>query len=202
MGRSKAELQSFLDQSRQAGPLPSGQRFGIGKQGIVDVESGLHIINDTDFCILRQWNIFGLRIPTRFKDPARQSMSRWYDLFTPIILASHQGQRRVAEEDQLVVSKPIIDELLGKLGRKFARDAEELAHVAVFLSELAATVRPRQTLHVVKDDPDNRILKCALAGHAQAIVTGDKALLALKEYAGVRMVSLREYPEDAAHHPT
>jgi hypothetical protein len=42
MGRSKAELQSFLDQPRQAGPLLRCQRFGIGKQGIVDIKSGLH----------------------------------------------------------------------------------------------------------------------------------------------------------------
>jgi predicted nucleic acid-binding protein len=46
---------------------------------------------------------------------------------------------------------------------------------------------------VVKDDPDNRILECATAGHAEAIVTGDRALLGLHEYGGVRIVSLREY---------
>ena len=108
-------------------------------------------------------------------------------------------QRIAAEQDRLVVSRPIIDELLGILARKFARDAEELAHVAVFLSELALTVKPRRKLHVVKDEPDNRILECALAGHAEAIVTGDKALLALKQYAGVRIVSLREYLEYSAH---
>ena len=55
--------------------------------------------------------------------------------------------RRIVEErDQLVLSKPIIDELLGILGRKFSRDAEELAHLAVFLSDLALFVRPRRRL--------------------------------------------------------
>jgi hypothetical protein len=60
----------------------------------------------------------------------------------------------VEERDQLVLSKPIIDELLGILGRKFSRDAEELAHAAVFLSDLALFVKPRRRLRVVKDDPD------------------------------------------------
>ena len=101
------------------------------------------------------------------------------------------------EHDQLVLSKPIIDELLGILGRKFARDAEELAHAAVFLSDLALFVKPRRRLHVVKDDPDNRILECALAGRADAIVTGDRALLALGAYRGVRLMSLREYLDSA-----
>jgi putative PIN family toxin of toxin-antitoxin system len=102
-------------------------------------------------------------------------------------------QRILEEQDELVLSKPIIDELLGVLGRKFSRDAEQLSHVAVFLSELSLTVKPRQRLHVVKDEPDNRILECAVAGRADVIVTGDQALLALREYRGVRIVSLRDY---------
>jgi len=104
-------------------------------------------------------------------------------------------QRILEEKDELVLSRPILDELLGVLERKFARDAEELAHAALFLSELGVTVKPRQRLRVVKDEPDNRILECAIAGHAQAIVTGDRALLALGEYRGVRIVSLRDYLE-------
>jgi uncharacterized protein len=104
-------------------------------------------------------------------------------------------QRIVEEKDRLLLSKPILDELLGILGRKFARDAEALSHAAVFLSELSVVVKPRQRLHVVKDDPDNRILECAVAGAAAVIVTGDKALLALDEYKGVRIITLREYLE-------
>ena len=102
-------------------------------------------------------------------------------------------RRIVEEQDQLVISRPILDELLRILGRKFARDAEELAHAAVFLSELGVLVRPRRRLRVVRDEPDNRILECAVVGRAQAIVTGDKALLALGEYDGVRIISLRDY---------
>ena len=104
-------------------------------------------------------------------------------------------QRIVEERDQLVVSQPIIDELLGILSRKFSRDAEELAHVAVLLSELGVLVKPRQRLRVVADEPDNRILECAVAGHADAIVTGDKALLDLDEHDGIRIISLRAYLE-------
>jgi len=104
-------------------------------------------------------------------------------------------RRIIEEQDQLVISKPILNELLGILARKFSRDAEELAHVAVFLSDLALSVKPRRKLRVVKDEPDNRILECALAGHAEAIVTGDHALLSLGEYNGVRIIGLRDYLE-------
>jgi putative PIN family toxin of toxin-antitoxin system len=107
-------------------------------------------------------------------------------------------RRIIEEEDRLVVSKPILDELLGILSRKFSRDAEELAHIAVFLSDLGVFVKPRRRLHVVKDEPDNRILECAIAGRAEAIVTGDHALLSLGEYNGVRIISLRDYLGRAA----
>jgi len=93
----------------------------------------------------------------------------------------------------LAISKPIIHEVLGVLARKFARDAEELARVAVFLSELGEVVQPRKTLHVLSDEPDNRILECALAAHAKLIVTGDRAMLALDEHKGIRIVTLREF---------
>ena len=102
-------------------------------------------------------------------------------------------RRILDEQDQLVLSKPILDELLGVLARKFSRDAEELARAALFLSDLSLAVRPRKRLHVVKDEPDNRVLECAVASRADVIVTGDKNLLELREYRGVRIVSLREY---------
>lgn len=104
-------------------------------------------------------------------------------------------QRIVEEQDELILAKPILDELLGILARKFSRDAEELARVAVFLSSVATFVTPRRKLRVVKDDPDNRVLECALTGRVQAIVTGDRALLALESFRGVRLLSLREYLE-------
>ena len=109
--------------------------------------------------------------------------------------------KAVAGEVQLVVSRAIIRELLGVLARKFGRDAEELAHVAVFLAELAAVVRPRRKLGVLRDDADNRILECALAGRAEVIVAGDRAMLELGEYQEVRIVTLRKFLEVRPREP-
>lgn len=105
-------------------------------------------------------------------------------------------RRIVEEQDELLLSKPILDELLGILGRKFAREPEELAHIAVFLADLARFVRPRRRLSVVKDDPDNRILECAVAAGADLVVTGDRALLALREFRAVRIIGLRDFLGD------
>ena len=105
-----------------------------------------------------------------------------------------QALRKIIEgEDSLALSKQILDELLSVLARKFARNREELARVAVFLSNLGETVEPAESLTVLADEPDNRIVECALAANAQLIVTGDRAMLALGEYQGIRIISLSAY---------
>ena len=118
-------------------------------------------------------------------------------LVSALVFPGGRGEaalRRIVEErDALLISPPILDELLVVLARKFARDAEELARIAVLLSDLAQTVRPRARLKVVADDPDNRILECAVAGHADAIVTGDRALLALGTFRNIRLLTLAGY---------
>ena len=102
-----------------------------------------------------------------------------------------QALRKIIEgEDSLALSKQILDELLSVLARKFARNREELARVAVFLSNLGEIVEPAESLTVLADEPDNRIVECALAANAQLIVTGDRTMLALGEYQGIRIISL------------
>ena len=87
--------------------------------------------------------------------------------------AAQALDRVVAGTHGLFLSKPILDELLGVLARKFARDREELARVALFLSELAVMVRPKCRVRVMADIADNRVLECGLAAGADLIVTGD-----------------------------
>lgn len=106
---------------------------------------------------------------------------------------AEQAMLRVIEgRDQLVISRAIVKELLTTLSRRFGRDREELAHVAVYLAEIGRVVDPKRRLPVLEDEPDNRILECALAGQADMVVTGDRALLAVGEYAGVQIISLHE----------
>lgn len=101
--------------------------------------------------------------------------------------------RIIEGRDALIVSRPIIRELLEVLARKFARDAEQLSRVAVFVADLGTLVEPEHELSVLSDEADNRVLECALAGQADLIVTGDRELLGLGEYEGVQIVTLRDY---------
>ncbi len=79
------------------------------------------------------------------------------------------------------------------LASKFSRDREELSRVAVLLGEMREIVEPTVPLDVFRDGPDNRILECAAEGKAEVIVTGDKAMLAIGEYEGIRLITLADY---------
>ena len=103
--------------------------------------------------------------------------------------------------DELVLSPPILREVLSVLARKFSRDREELSRVAVVLGEMGEIVNPSRRLTVFRDEPDNRILECAVEGKAGVIVTGDKAMLAFGEYGGIRLITLAEYLDRRGRKP-
>ncbi|MBI3399419.1 MAG: putative toxin-antitoxin system toxin component, PIN family [Deltaproteobacteria bacterium] len=95
--------------------------------------------------------------------------------------------------DELIISHDIIDEVLTVLSNKFSRNREALSRTAVNLAEIGIIVKPRERISVFQDEPDNRILECATAGKADAIVTGDKEMLKLGKYGGIKIISLKDY---------
>ncbi len=113
----------------------------------------------------------------------------------PESLAEKAILKIIEAEDSLLISRDIIKEVLSVLSSKFGRDREALSHVAVTLSELAELVKPGGWVKILRDEPDNRILECAIYGKADLLVTGDKEMLQLKEHKGVKIISLKEYLE-------
>jgi uncharacterized protein len=97
----------------------------------------------------------------------------------------------------LLISKDIIHEVLGVLAQKFSKSSEQLSRTALFLSELGKLIVAREKLAVLDNEPDNRILECAVTGHADVIVTGDKAMLDLKNFSGIRILSLRRFLDES-----
>ena len=92
-----------------------------------------------------------------------------------------------------LLSEPLLGEILRVLGRKFSMDREELARTALFLGELTQPIAPRKRVAVLADDPDNRVLECAVAGRADVIVTGDRAMLKLRRFEGIEVLTLRAF---------
>ncbi|MFQ6072670.1 MAG: putative toxin-antitoxin system toxin component, PIN family [Methanosarcinales archaeon] len=62
------------------------------------------------------------------------------------------------------------------------------------LVELSEIIKPEIKLEVIKDDPDdNKFLECAIAGNANYLISGDKHLLKLKYFRGIKILSAKEF---------
>jgi putative PIN family toxin of toxin-antitoxin system len=94
---------------------------------------------------------------------------------------------------ELFTSVAILTETAGVLQTKFDW-AENRARQAIQeISQTATVLRPRPILHLLKDEPDNRILECAMAADAQWIITGDRHLLGLRRHAESTIISLADF---------
>jgi putative PIN family toxin of toxin-antitoxin system len=89
-----------------------------------------------------------------------------------------------------VISPAIIAELQETLAVKFGLPPEDIREYLRIIAIHAAFVEPKAEPRVVASDrSDDKIIACALAGDAHCIVTGDKHLLSLKEFSGIRIVT-------------
>ena len=98
----------------------------------------------------------------------------------------------VREAFGLAISVEILAEVREKLSSKFGFSEEEIVRVERVILSAATPVEPEAELHVLEDEPDNRILECALEAEAAAIVTGDRHLLDLKSYEGVGIMTVAD----------
>lgn len=92
----------------------------------------------------------------------------------------------------LVTSEAILTELREKLASKFDLAESELDRAEQTVRGAATIVGPETELKVLDDEPDDRILECAVAAEASAIVTGDRHLLALEAYEGIGVMTVAE----------
>jgi putative PIN family toxin of toxin-antitoxin system len=101
------------------------------------------------------------------------------------------GRARVIE---VFISPPILEEIEGVLLRKFRWTAPRVREATRAIRSFAVVVTPAEPVNVVREDePDNRVLECALAARADVIVTGDQHLLKVKRFRGILIASPREF---------
>jgi putative PIN family toxin of toxin-antitoxin system len=96
-------------------------------------------------------------------------------------------------EFELVVSPAILAEVAEKLATVLDFDREHVEEVVRQIARISIIVRPEARLRVVADDADNRILEAAIASGAQIIVSGDRHLLELGTWEGIRVARVAEF---------
>jgi putative PIN family toxin of toxin-antitoxin system len=99
---------------------------------------------------------------------------------------------------KLVISEEILKEILEVLLRPNIRkltkmNKREVRELGRLLLENAFKVEPHQRLEVSRDPADNKFLECAVTAKANYVVTGDKDLLEIKNYRGVKIITLQEF---------
>ena len=101
-----------------------------------------------------------------------------------------------ANEFKLILSSQIISELVNVVSRKKFEKYVQEYDMRVFLEALHQTAkftRIRSRFKVVREDPtDDIILRTAYDGKADYVVSGDKHLLSLREFRGIKIVTVDE----------
>jgi hypothetical protein len=109
-------------------------------------------------------------------------MDAWLDDRYTLVISLYQ-----AEELNHVLSYPRIAERLR------LEEAELDLILAALLAEAEVTPGGLQLPGVTEDPKDDPLVACALEGNADYLVSGDRHLLDLGEYKGIRIVSPHEF---------
>lgn len=101
---------------------------------------------------------------------------------------------KLLEEHIVILSRQMLAELADVLTReKFAVKPSQVDSFLTILIRKSKIVKPSSRFKVIKEDPDDDvILNTAYAGKAQYIVTGDRHLLALKEFKRTKIVKVNQ----------
>ena len=94
---------------------------------------------------------------------------------------------------ELCTSIAILTELARKLDEKFVWEKQKIVQLLTSISDVATVLKTTPRLKVLSDDPDNRILECALKAGAAFLVTGDKHLLKLRNYENFESIKLANF---------
>lgn len=106
-------------------------------------------------------------------------------------------QARREKRVELFTSVTMLAELTDILARrkfekKIAASLLSVDQLVDGYAELAQMVRPTPTPRIVSDPDDDVVIGTALAARADLLVTGDRGLLNVREYQGVRIVGVAE----------
>lgn len=100
---------------------------------------------------------------------------------------------------ELFSSKETIREFVRVLGySKFGFTATEIAPFVDDLTSLVTLIHPRKTIKMISDDPtDDLFISIAVEANCSYIVSGDRHLLKLIDYQGIKIVTPSQFVQRA-----
>ena len=118
---------------------------------------------------------------------------------SPLLLLQARREKRI----DLYTSTALLEELTDILGRrkfekKIAASLLTIDQLVDRYAELAQGVRPTAIPRIAPDPDDDVVIGTALAAQADLLVTGDRLLLSVAKYQGVRIVRVAEALQNLA----
>jgi len=108
----------------------------------------------------------------------------------------HQAYEYALARTDIVTARRLLDELHDTLTGKMKIDPSLADEILAELANELEIVEPVPLLKsICRDEDDDWVLATALAGHSDIIVTGDKDLLVLKQFQGIKILSPRQFVE-------
>jgi putative PIN family toxin of toxin-antitoxin system len=105
------------------------------------------------------------------------------------------------DKDYVLTCSELEDEVVRIMNKKFAGNTEETRQqLCELLEKSVRIVVTGKISGVCRDPKDDFILECAVTGGADCIVTGDKDLLSLDPYGAIRILTPRQYLDEAKTH--
>ena len=93
----------------------------------------------------------------------------------------------------LYSSVAILTETAQKLREKFGWEQRQITRLLKAVTKVAIVIKTKSHVHLLTDEPDNRVLECAGAVGADFIVTGDKHLLSLEHFQHTIIIRLSDF---------
>jgi putative PIN family toxin of toxin-antitoxin system len=106
-------------------------------------------------------------------------------------------ERVIAGIDELFITKEILDEIYGVIGRpKFHANEDKINYFINSIDEIANKIVPKNRIkNGSRDKTDNKYIECGITAKADYIISGDIHLLELKEYKEIKIITARNYLE-------
>jgi len=101
-----------------------------------------------------------------------------------------------------LIAPAMLREVERVLQAKLRWDQTRAREAARQIENFSEVVQPQERLTVLADEPDNRILECAVAGQAAVIISGDQHLLQLRSYQGIAFLQPADFLSQPSCWPT
>lgn len=92
-----------------------------------------------------------------------------------------------------ITSVSLLAELEDVVYKRFPLLIHSFEKINKLLRKRVKIVKPKISLHIVRDDADNKVLEAAVEGKCQFIITGDKDLLDLYSYKDIKIITADQF---------